>query len=91
MTGSVSTDINGERQDPNMRMLQTLLHIVSDPPTLPEQQESIRSDSDKIQPAISYTVHGKITPIDSWSDPSYFSSRCGLLWKYVRKCKYCHS
>lgn len=29
MTGSVSTDINGERQNPDKRLLNTLLHVVS--------------------------------------------------------------
>jgi hypothetical protein len=74
MTGSISTDINSERQDPNMRMLQTLLHIVLDHPSLLDHQQSIQPNSNKTLPMISYIVHGKITPLDSWLDPSYFTS-----------------
>jgi hypothetical protein len=80
MTGSVSTDINGERQDPNMRMLQTLFQIVSNHSTLPHHQQRIQHDTHKTLPVISYTVDGKITLLDNWTEPSYFTSAFPTLF-----------
>jgi hypothetical protein len=80
MTASVSTDINGERQDPNMRMLQTLFQIVSNHSTLPHHQQRIQHDTHKTLPVISYTVDGKITLLDNWTEPSYFTSAFPTLF-----------
>jgi hypothetical protein len=87
ITGSVSTDINGERQDPDMRMLNTLFSLVSRQApqagsndwSRSDVQPTLRNDPQKL-PVISYTVQGKTTLVDHWTDPCYFTAAFPTLF-----------
>ncbi|KAF9884384.1 hypothetical protein FE257_001840 [Aspergillus nanangensis] len=58
VTGSVSTDINGERQDPNLRVLDALFGVIMNrPPTL---SGAISAENTIL--------------VDHWSDPHYFTA-----------------
>ncbi|KAH7028452.1 hypothetical protein B0J12DRAFT_330012 [Macrophomina phaseolina] len=87
MTGSVSTDINGERQDPNMRMLDTLLSVVTNRSAPPRDRRSARNNladmpplDGRRVPAISYTIRGQTTLVDHWTDPCYFTAAFPTLF-----------
>lgn len=79
MTGSVSTDINGERQDPDMRTLNTLFDIVS---TRISEHIAARDRAESHQnlPTITYAVRGKTSLLNHWVDPSYFTSAFPTLF-----------
>jgi hypothetical protein len=81
-TGSVSTDINGERQDPDMRTLNTLFDIVSTRITSPTEHLAARDKVENRQklPSISYAIHGKTSLLNHWVDPSYFTSAFPTLF-----------
>lgn len=83
ITGSVSTDINGERQDPDMRTLDTLFKAISSrsPPTA-TYAGNYTSPAARIDrpPAISYTIHGTATLLNHWTDPSYFTAAFPTLF-----------
>lgn len=66
ITGSVSTDINGERQDPNLLVLDALLRTITN--RSPEM------------PVISYTIHRQAIMVDHWSDPHYFTAAFPTLF-----------
>lgn len=79
ITGSVYTDINGERQDPNLRVLDALFSVITDrPPTLTE----VTSAEKRVgkMPVVSYTIHGQATLVDHWSDPHYFTAAFPTLF-----------
>lgn len=83
ITGSVSTDINGERQDPDLRMLDTLFTTVSSRPTPPAvyaEHPTRPTDRSGKPPMISYTVHGTTTLLDHWKDPSFFTAAFPTLF-----------
>lgn len=72
LTGSVSTDINGERQDPNVRMLNTVHHLMHarHNSSTPFQQ---RIDPPPAYvPTIRYTIQGQATLLNQWQDSHYF-------------------
>ena len=87
MTGSVSTDINGERQNPDTRTLDTLLSVVTSTTYPTDQRTSTTNnvhntgalDQRRI-PVISYMVHGQTTPVNHWSDPRYFTAAFPTLF-----------
>lgn len=72
MTGSVSTDINGERQNPDRRLLNALLNVVSDQP-VPSTQRTHGRHRQHI-PTLSYTIQGHAALMDHWDDPTYFTA-----------------
>ena len=79
ITGSVSTDINGERQDPNLRVLDALFSVVTNrPPTLSEVTSAEKGVGK--MPVISYTIHGQAILVDHWSDPYYFTAAFPTLF-----------
>ncbi|KAL6405631.1 hypothetical protein AUP68_11392, partial [Ilyonectria robusta] len=87
MTGSVSTDINGERQDPNIRTLDTLFSIVANRPAAPRDRNSARNEivdmpplNHQRVPAISYTVRGQTTLVNHWTDSRYFTAAFPTLF-----------
>jgi hypothetical protein len=83
MTGSVSIDINGERQDPDMRTLDTLFKTISSRSTAPASYAGNCAEStDRIgrPPVISYTIHGTTTLLNHWTDPSYFTAAFPTLF-----------
>ncbi|KAH6985174.1 hypothetical protein EDB80DRAFT_232831 [Ilyonectria destructans] len=87
MTGSVSTDVNGERQDPNIRTLDTLFSIVANRPAAPRDRNSARNEivdmpplNHQRVPAISYTVRGQTTLVNHWTDSRYFTAAFPTLF-----------
>lgn len=87
ITGSVCTDINGERQDPNVCALEALLDVVANRPAQSgvdtSSRDSLRNmwplDHRKM-PVISYTIRGEATLVDHWTDPHYFTAAFSALF-----------
>lgn len=72
LTGSVSTDINGERQNSDLRMLHTLLDVVGSRSQSSEQEierdnrvQQCLTDGQRI-PVVSYRTHGQVALMDHW-------------------------
>jgi hypothetical protein len=80
MTGSVSTDINGERQNPERRLLNTLLNMVSDRSPVSAPHVHLR-DQQRI-PTLSYRMRGHATLVDHWNDPTYFTAAFPTLFPH---------
>ena len=78
ITGSVYTDINGERTDANIRMIDALLGLVSssssDGDEATEAVEDTLGDQhrERNAPKIAYAIRGHATLMSSWEDPNYF-------------------
>lgn len=87
ITGSVSTDINGERQDPDLRALDALFSVVTNRPAPSREDMSVRESERNTQhfdhrklPIISYTTRGETTLMDHWIDPHYFTAAFPTLF-----------
>jgi hypothetical protein len=94
VTGSVYTDINGERTDPNVRLIDALLGVVgdnSDQEAQVDETSQAGNDSDqraqsalehrqKNLPTISYSIRGQATIMSSYKDPSYFTGAFPTLF-----------
>ncbi|KAJ5654961.1 hypothetical protein N7490_001964 [Penicillium lividum] len=78
MTGSVCTDINGERQSPDKRLLKALLDMVSNPLASSIQNTAIRGQQQI--PSLSYRIRGQATLADHWHDPAYFTGAFPTLY-----------
>lgn len=81
ITSSVSTDINGERQDPDICALDALFSVVTSRSVPPvedtsarENMRNTRSFGHRKMPVISYTICGEATLVDHWTDPHYFTA-----------------
>jgi hypothetical protein len=78
VTGSIYTDINGERIDANVRMIDTLLGLVSSSSSQGDKVTEAIEDTlgdqhrDKNAPRIAYAIRGHATLMSSWEDPNYF-------------------
>jgi hypothetical protein len=72
MTGSISTDINSERQNPDRRLLNTLLNVVSTQHMHELVQHRI--------PRLSYRIQGHATPVDHYDDQTYFTAAFPTLF-----------
>lgn len=85
IAGSVSTDINGERQNPDRRLLNALLNVVSSP-SASSTKRTLRHGQQRI-PSLSYRIQGQATLVDHWYDPTYFthcrlsSFVCAWFWR----------
>jgi hypothetical protein len=86
-TGSVSTDINGERNDPNLRALDALFSVATNRPAPSREDMSVRESKRNAQPfnhrqmpAISDTTRGDATLLDQWTDPQYFTAAFPTLF-----------
>ncbi|KAH6712162.1 hypothetical protein BKA61DRAFT_553481, partial [Leptodontidium sp. MPI-SDFR-AT-0119] len=87
LTGSVYTDVNGERQDPNVRMIDALLGIVTGSRRQAEEGESTEEGvtdrhphARRKIPVISYAIRGQATLANSWEDPHYFTAAFPTLF-----------
>jgi hypothetical protein len=86
ITGSVYTDVNGERQDPNVRMINTLLGLVNNPlqsnqsgSVLEDVVDNHLQDQQKL-PILSYTIRGRATLMNNWESPHYFTAAFPTLF-----------
>jgi hypothetical protein len=87
MTGSVYTDINGERQDPNVRTVDTLLRVMAISRYRSDDREPATDDAidehghrRRNIPTISYAVRGKSTLMSNWEDPHFFTAAFPTLF-----------
>ena len=83
ITGSVYTDVNGERVDPNLRLIDALLEVVTSEPshvdeTAPASDEPVHTQRDL--PTISYAIRGQATLVSAWEDPYYFTGAFPTLF-----------
>jgi len=91
VTGSVYTDVNGERTDPNLRLIDALLGVVTgntrwtdegddgyQPAHGSDEPEHVHRQRDL--PTISYAIHGQATLMSSWEDPHYFTGAFPTLF-----------
>jgi hypothetical protein len=80
ITGSIATDINGERQNPDVRMLNAVYHLKNaqldstDPQHVQPQSQSRRI------PALRYAIQGQGILLSHWEDPHYFLSAFPTLF-----------
>ena len=87
VTGSVYTDVNGERTDPNLRLIDGLLGVITGKSSQVEERTMPATDeSDEIEhrqrdlPTISYAIRGQATLMNSWEDPHYFTGAFPTLF-----------
>ena len=84
ITGSVYTDINGERTNPNVQMIDALLELVTSSSSQPNETipgaEDERQQRQRDVPLISYAIRGQATLLSSWEDPSYFTGAFPTLF-----------
>ena len=85
ISGSVYTDVNGERQDPNIRFIDTLQRMVAGNPC--STYENVADDAtdeprpgQRSIPTISYAIRGQSTLVNSWEDPHYFTAAFPTLF-----------
>jgi hypothetical protein len=85
VTGSVYTDINGERTDPNVRMIDALLGITANDSSGGSQETQTAGDitgqhRQGNTPMISYAIRGQATLMSNWEDPHYFTGAFPTLF-----------
>ena len=84
VTGSVYTDINGERQDPNVRMVDALLGAVAgrsgDMETPTDDGVHVRHSEQRNVPTISYAIRGQAALLNHWQDSHYFTAAFPTLF-----------
>ena len=82
ITGSVYTDVNGERRDPSGPMIDALLGIVTDRsnPTNQTTPPTTTDRPDRRNPTIAYRMQGPTVLVNQWEDPSYFTGAFPTLF-----------
>jgi len=70
MSGSVSTDVNGNRQNPDLRLVDSLLDVVSD-------REKSKNQN---LPTLAYKVREKCDLVSHWTDPCFFTAAFPTLF-----------
>jgi hypothetical protein len=83
LSGSVYTDINGERADPNLRTIDNLLGIVTGEGQINEATEmpdEEHSHGQRDNPLISYAIRGQAKLLNSFNDPHFFTGAFPTLF-----------
>ena len=82
ITGSVYTDVNGERRDPSGPMIDALLGMVTDRsnPTDQTTPPTTTDRPDRRNPTIAYRMQGPTVLVNQWEDPSYFTGAFPTLF-----------
>jgi hypothetical protein len=94
VTGSVYTDVNGERTDPNLRLIDALLGVVTGNTRWADEtdedqpadgqgvhgHEHGREHRQRDLPTISYAIRGQATLMSSWECPHYFTGAFPTLF-----------
>jgi len=87
MTGSVYTDVNGDRTDPNVRLINTLLEMVTgnshesnDTTEAADERGHGHGHGQMDLPTISYAIHGQATMLNSWQDKHYLTGAFPTLF-----------
>jgi hypothetical protein len=88
ISGSVYTDVNGERQDPNARMIDTLREVLSrnrcgTDGNVPSTEDVIDEPVHRrgTMRTIFYAIHGQSALMNSWEDPHYFTAGFPTLFR----------
>jgi hypothetical protein len=87
ISGSVYTDINGERQDPNVRLIDTLRRVMVGSLCAPSES-TLDADNATVQrrpgqgtvPTISYAIRGQSALMSNWEDPHFFTAAFPALF-----------
>jgi hypothetical protein len=88
VTGSVYTDVNGERADPTLRLIDALLGVMTSDLSQADEITPVTEDPDEHEyertrrglPTISYAVRGQASLMSSWEDPHYFTGAFPTLF-----------
>ena len=89
ITGSVYTDVNGERADPNLRLIDALLGVVTGSSSQANGTTPVTNNSGTTEatehrwrtlPTISYAICGQAALMNSWEDPYYFTGAFPTLF-----------
>ncbi|KFZ23650.1 hypothetical protein V502_01866 [Pseudogymnoascus sp. VKM F-4520 (FW-2644)] len=72
LTTSVCTDINGERQNPNIKVVDSLLSAVASEPRPSRWQSRV--------PVISYAIRGQAPLASNWENPAFFTAAFPTLF-----------
>ncbi len=86
LTSSVYTDVNQERVDPNFRLIDALLGVITNRPSrVDETRSTVESLNEPVLiqrdlPTISYAIRGQATLMNSWEDPNYFTGAFPTLF-----------
>ena len=83
ITGSVYTDVNGERRDPNVPMIDALLGMVanrSNPTDQTIPPTTTNCPDQRNMPTISYSIQGQAVLLNHWEDPRYFTGAFPTLF-----------
>jgi hypothetical protein len=72
VSGSIYTDVNGERQDPDVRLVHSLQGMIAGNPCVPKESANM--------PTISYVIRGQSALMNSWEDPRYFTAAFPTLF-----------
>ena len=87
VTGSIYTDANGERINPNIQMIDALLGVITgntcdadeETPTVDDISDRHQCRKRNIQ-IISYAIRGQATLMSSWENPHYFTGAFPTLF-----------
>jgi hypothetical protein len=84
MTGSVCTDVNTERQDPNARLINTLFSVVTGNQYPTDETTEDTTPRQEPRPentaTISYVLRGQLPLISDYKDPHYFTGAFPTLF-----------
>jgi hypothetical protein len=83
VTGSFAIDINGERQNPDIRMLNSVYHHKNNvnAAIVPHDAQYMDSSSEtRPIPTVKYAIHGQVTLLNHWQDASYSLSAFPTLF-----------
>jgi hypothetical protein len=88
VTGSVYADVNGERTDSNLRLIDALLGVVTGNTRWVDETDQAADSSHEPEhehrqrdlPTISYAIHSQATLMSSWEDPHYFTGAFPTLF-----------
>ena len=90
VTGSIYTDVNGERVNPNIQMIDALLGVMSGNTCNADEADEESPATDDIPdrhqcrkrdiPMISYAIRGQATLMSSWENSCYFTGAFPTLF-----------
>ena len=80
LTGSLYTDVNGERQDPNLQMINALLEAKTGDKNQTNKLTTSHLYTRRNMPIVSYAIHGQATLLNFWETPFYFTGAFPTLF-----------
>jgi hypothetical protein len=85
VTASVTTDLNGDRQNPDLRLLNTISSLINDPQpqytgTSHATHAARLATAQQRAPVIEYSVRGQVSLLNHWQDPHYLISAFPTLF-----------